>query len=267
MGFRRTAHEIAEIQRTLSDVEFVGGESLSVDFLTTPEVVRSILPAELDPGEEPRLTAQVSRWRSNCVGDFAASAIYVSASHRGVPGDYVLSMFMDTDVPMLFGRDLFGEPKKIGASSLHRNDGHMSGRLVRGGRPLIEIEADLGEDRGTTRVLGRNYNVKYELAPDGSELVGSPTLMMAEFDQVVTVRRKGPASLRLTGTVHDPLDDLEVVEARDAVYVETGMKASCAPVASMDAAAFLPLALGRSDYWPALVTARLPQGAMDLPVR
>jgi hypothetical protein len=36
------------------------------------------------------------------------------------------------------------------------------------------------------------------------------------------------------------------------------MKASCVPVASLDADAFLPLALGRSDYWPALATARLP---------
>jgi len=47
MGFRRTPAEIAEIQQTLSDVEFVGGESLSVDFLTRPEIVRALLPAEL----------------------------------------------------------------------------------------------------------------------------------------------------------------------------------------------------------------------------
>ena len=260
MGFRRTPDEIAAIQQTLSDVEFVGGESLSVDFLTRPETVRAILPAELEPGETPRITAQVSRWRSNCVGDFDASAIYVSARHGDVAGDYVLTMFMDSDVPMLFGRDLFGEPKKIGRSTIYRNDGHMTGVLERGGARLIEIEADLGEDSGPTTVLGRNYNVKYELAPDGSALVGSPTLTMAEFDQQITVRRKTThATLRLGSTVHDPLGDLEVVELLGGVYVETGMKASCVPVGTLDADAFLPLALGRSDYWPALVTARLPQ--------
>lgn len=258
MGYRRTTEEIEEIHATLSDVQFVGGESLSIDFLTRPEIVRAILPRELEPGDEPRLTAQVSRWRSNCVGDFAASAIYVSARHEGLAGDYVLTMFMDNDVPMTFGRDLYGEPKKIGSSSLYRNDGHMTGVLERRGDRLIEIEADLGDDRGATAVLGRNFNVTYQLAPDGSALVGSPTLMMAEFDQRTTVFRKGPATLRLSGTVHDPLDELEILESRDAVYVETGMRASCLPVATMDAGDFLPLALGRSDFWPALVTARLP---------
>jgi acetoacetate decarboxylase len=261
MGFRRTPAEIAEIQQVLSDVEFVGGESLSVDFLTRPEIVRALLPAELEPGDQPRITAQVSRWRSNCVGDFDASAIYVSARYGDVAGDYVLTMFMDTDVPMLFGRDLYGEPKKIGTSKLYRNGGHMSGHLERGGTRLIEIEAELEEDSGPISVLGRNFNVKYELAPDGSALVGPPTLTMAEFDQAISVRRKARATLRLGSTVHDPLGDLEIVEVIGAVFVETGMKASCVPIASLDAHAFLPLALGRSDYWPALVTARLPEPA------
>lgn len=262
MGFRRTPDEIAEIQQTLSDVEFVGGESLSVDFLTRPEIVRALLPAELEPGESPRITAQVSRWRSNCVGDFDASAIYVSARHGDVVGDYVLTMFMDSDVPMLFGRDLFGEPKKIGRSTIYRNDGHMTGVLERGGERLIEIEADLADDSGPLDVLGRNFNVKYDLAPDGSALTAAPTLTLAEFDQQITVRRKTTtAALRLGSTVHDPLGDLEIVELLGGVYVETGMKASCVAIDTLDPDAFLPLALGRSDYWPALATARLPQPA------
>ena len=261
MGLRRTAEEIAEIRRTLSDVEFVGGESLSVDFLTRPEIVRAVLPAELEPADQPRITAQVSRWRSNCVGDFDASAIYVSARYGDVAGDYVLTMFMDSDVPMLFGRDLFGEPKKIGRSTLYHNDGHMTGVLERGGTRLIEIEADLAEDLGQTALLGRNFNVKYELAPDGSSVVGAPTLTMAEFDQQITVRRKAAAALTLGSTVHDPLGDLEIVEVLGGVYVETGMKASCVPIGTLDADAFLPLALGRADYWPALATARLPRPA------
>jgi acetoacetate decarboxylase len=258
MGFRRTPAELAEIQQTLSDVEFVGGESLSVDFLTRPEIVRSVLPAELEPADRPRITVQVSRWRSNCVADFDASAVYVGARYGDVEGDYVLTMFMDNDLPLLFGRDLYGEPKKIGVSKLYRNDGHMSGRLERGGVRLVDIEAELDEDSGPTTVLGRNFNVKYELTPDGSALVRSPTLMMAEFDQTITVRRRARASLSLGSSVHDPLGDLEVLEVLGAVYVETGMKASCVPLADLDPDAFLPLALGRSDYWPALASARLP---------
>lgn len=257
MGFRRSATEIDEIQRTLADVQFVGGESLSVDFLTDPAVVRALLPDELEPTTEPRMTAQVSRWRSNCVGDFAASAIYVGARYGDLEGDYVLAMFMDSDVPTLFGRDLFGEPKKIGSSTFARNEGHMSGYLERHGTRLITIEADLGDDLGPSLVVGRNFNVKFELEPDGSALTGDPTLTLAEFDQRTTVRRKGTASLELGGNVHDPLDQIPVREVRGAAYVETGMRASCRALAAISATGFYPLALGRSDYWPALSTARL----------
>ena len=82
MGFRRTPAEIVEIQQTLSDVEFVGRRVAERRLPDPPEIVRAILPAELEPGDQPRITAQVSRWRSNCVGDFDASAIYVSATLR-----------------------------------------------------------------------------------------------------------------------------------------------------------------------------------------
>ena len=244
---------------TLSDVEFVGGESLSVDFLTRPEIVRSILPAELEPGDEPRITAQVSRWRSNCVGDFDASAIYVSARHGDVAGDYVLTMFMDTDVPMLFGRDLYGEPKKLGTSKIYRNDGHMSGHLERGGTRLIEIEADLDEDSGPT--LGARTQLQREVRrslPTAAPRRHPDARRWRSSTRRSRCAARAPATLRLGSTVHDPLGDLEILEVLGGVYVETGMKASCASVAQLDATTFLPLALGRSDYWPALVTARLP---------
>ncbi len=54
----------------------------------------------------------IGRWQSNCVGDYCGGAIYVAARHEGVEGDYVLAMYMDADPAIIFGRDLFGEPKK-----------------------------------------------------------------------------------------------------------------------------------------------------------
>ena len=59
----------------------------------------------------------VGRWQSNCVGDFFGGAIYVAARHDGIDGDYVLAMYMDGDSPTIYGRDLFGEPKKLPATS------------------------------------------------------------------------------------------------------------------------------------------------------
>ena len=91
---------------------------LSVEFLTDPDVVAEVLPPPL-----PTHHAACGRWQSNCVGDFFGGAIYVAARHDGIDGAYVLAMYMDNDQPTIYGRDLFGEPKKLATSALHRHGG------------------------------------------------------------------------------------------------------------------------------------------------
>ena len=58
--------------------------------------------------------------------------------------------------------------------------------------------------------------------------------------------------MTLRGTVHDPLDELEVLEVRGATYVEGDMDTRCRSLARIPAADFVGHALGRLDYWPAL---------------
>jgi acetoacetate decarboxylase len=89
--------------------------ALSVEFLSEPEFVAAVLPPPLEAVEEPRMRAMVGRWASNGVGDFSGGTIYVAARHEGIAGEYQLAQFIDGDVPLIYGRELFGEPKKLGA--------------------------------------------------------------------------------------------------------------------------------------------------------
>src|SRR3954469_2017002 len=143
MGFVKQPDEISKIEHALSHPRFVNGEMLSVDFLTEPGVVEQILPPPLQPADEPRITAMVGRWQSNCVGDFFGGAIYVAARHDGIDGDYVLAMYMDNDVPTIYGRDLFGEPKKIADSALLRRGEGFRGWVERGGVRIIELQGEM----------------------------------------------------------------------------------------------------------------------------
>src|ERR1051325_10620539 len=107
MGFVKTAEEIARIEHALSHPRFVNGEMLSVEFLSDPDFVAAVLPPPLEPAGTPAVNAMVGRWQSNCVADFFGGAIYVAARHEGIEGRYVLAMYMDNDVPTIYGRDLF----------------------------------------------------------------------------------------------------------------------------------------------------------------
>ena len=142
MGFVKTPEEVKRIEAVLKRPRFVGAEMLMIEFLTRPEIVAEVLPPGLEPVAEPSVTAMVGRWRSNCVADFAGGAIYVMARHGEIEAPYVLAMFMDQDHAIIFGRDLFGEPKKQATTRLQRRGNAMHGYVERFGTRVIEIEAD-----------------------------------------------------------------------------------------------------------------------------
>jgi acetoacetate decarboxylase len=252
MGFVKRPEEIARIEHALSHPRFVNGEMLSVEFLTDPDVVADVLPPPLEPADAPHITAMIGRWQSNCVGDFFGGAIYVAARHDGIDGAYVLAMYMDNDQPTIYGRDLFGEPKKLATSALHRHGEAFHGWLERGGVRLIELHGLLSTDLGASESEGVNFNFKARPAADGIGLEEDAILTRATFETRVSAAREGAGSVVLRGTVHDPLDELPVRTVLRGAFMECDLIGSCEAVATVPADVFLPYHHGRHDDWAAL---------------
>lgn len=254
MGLVRTPEEMARIEATLRNPRFTGAEMLQVEFLTHPETVEHVLPPGLEPTGDPLVIAMVGRWQSNCVGDYAGGAIYVAARHEDIEATYVLAMYMTTDQAIIIGRDLFGEPKKQCTTGLNRSGSRMTGWVERYGTRLIELEADLTIDLGPTQGTGSNFNVKASPSCTGEGLEDDAVLTLAEFDLDLTKNLEGTGVVRLGGTPHDPLDEIEVVSVVRATYVEGGLYARARPLARIPAAEFAPYAYGRMDDWSLLDT-------------
>lgn len=254
MGFVKRPDEIARIQHALSHPRFVNGEMLSVEFLTDPSLVEQILPPPLEPIDEPRVRAMVGRWQSNCVGDFHGGSIYVGARHEGIEGEYVLAMYMDNDVPTIYGRDLFGEPKKLATSQLYRHGNTFSGWLDRGGVRLIELHGVMSTDNGPFEGEGVNFNFKARPSADGVGLEEDAILTRATFQTRATASLEGSGSVVLRGTVHDPLHELHVLQVLRASFIECDLIGACEAIATTPADVFLPYHYGRHDDWSALDT-------------
>jgi acetoacetate decarboxylase len=254
MGFVRTPQEIERIQEVLERPRFTDCEMLQVEFLTDANTVAHVLPPPLEPASEPLMVAMVGRWRSNCVGDYTGGALYVSARYQDIEATYVLAMYMDTDHAIVFGRDVFGEPKTQAQIDLRRRGHAYHGWVERHGVRLIDIRADVPTDLGADRGQGANFNIKSSPACDGTGLENDAVLTFAEFDTELLVNREGTGTLALQGTVHDPLDEIQVVNVRRATYVEGDLNAQARALTTIPAKQFLPYAYGRLDDWSALDT-------------
>lgn len=255
MGFVKSAAEIRQIQAALAGPRFVNSQMLIVTFLTREETVAQILPPGFELADEPRVTAQLGTWQSNCCGDFNGGAITIAARYGELEGEYALCMYMDNDQPTLYGRDLFGEPKKIATASIFSRPGGYLGYIERRGVRLVELGVDGVTDLGPSRVTANNFNIKARPAADGIGLQEDALVTCAVFENEIRANREGVGSVTLRGTRHDPLDQIEVVEVLSGRQIEVDMEAHTSVVGTIPAASYEPYFYGRgADDWSALDT-------------
>jgi acetoacetate decarboxylase len=161
---------------------------------------------------------------------------------------------MGEEPPIVFGREVFGEPKKWADSSLLLHGDRARAWVTRGGRRLIELHATLGDELGPSSQERCTYNYKARTATGGRGLEEDAILTRTRFEVEVSRRRTGAGTVSLTSGPHDPLGELEVVEVRHTVYCQDVAAAHCAAVATVPAERFLPYHYGRQDDWSTLNT-------------
>src|SRR5215216_4758174 len=106
--------EIARIQALFAAPIFSDSRVLGIQFETTAEFIATVLPPGLEPDERSLASAWVGSFgSSNCVGPFAGAGVNVRARHGDLVGQYCLTMPMSTDAAIIFGRELYAEPKKL----------------------------------------------------------------------------------------------------------------------------------------------------------
>ncbi len=254
MGFVKTAEEIAAIERAFSEPHFVHGERFLVSFLTDPSTYEQLLPSCFTPADQPLVTIGIGRWQSNCVGDYAGGSISLAVRHKGTDGAYAVAMWMDNEAAVVFGRDVFGEPKKLATTNLIQSGDRARAWIERRGVRLIHLEADLSDDLGPAETERIAYNIRSRPAPDGIGLDGPAVLTAATFRTTTTLRREGVGAVTLRGTPHDPVDEIEVVSIVGAEYQQHDIVASCRAVDTVPAEEFLPFHYGRTDNYAILDT-------------
>lgn len=243
MGYVRTREEIKRIQDLARRAIFTI-EGVSVEFETTAEFARSVLPPCLD-FDEPGGIVTVSRWQSAVCGEFGSTAVMLKARWKEFVGTYFLTLLVSGDMPVAIGREFWGEPKKRGESHFFRDAENIYAFGERNGVRLVQIDATFTKDLGHQTVKSHALEVSGPLAHDAS-LAGDP-FVAAFLTSKSGHFREGTAELLLTGSPFDPVDDIPVLSTGRALhYTGESSYEEIAREYMPDRDTYLPYILGRS---------------------
>lgn len=249
--FVKDPGQVRRLQEAFAAPAFLDLRSLAVTFDSDPAIIAELLPPPLLPAAAPRVSVSISEVaRSNCVGPFNAAAVNVACQFEGREGVYCLTMPMSTDTAVIFGRELYAEPKKLAEIQLeHRAGGHVRGTVTRRGITVIEIRARFEDEfyeSGAARET-RHYYFKYLPSADGRGFAHAPELLEVTHRTVVHRTVRGTGTLTFRESCHDPLIDIPVLSVTGVSLSEADLYTSARVVATVDPAAFAPYAFAKYD--------------------
>src|SRR5699024_5303550 len=150
-----------------------------------------------------------------------AGTVAVRARHGEEEGDYALVMVMTTERALIGGREVYGEPKKLGDVSLQRADGAVVASLTRQGTTFVEARGTVADElepppeRSTL-----SFYFKFLPAPDGEGFDADPALVHCTRRERTRSLRRVDGEVVLRDSDFDPVADLPVRRLVDIVLAE-----------------------------------------------
>jgi acetoacetate decarboxylase len=200
-------------------------EVLTLSYRTTTAAVERVLPPPLEPTTDVVL---IHIYRMNDVdwlGTYGESNVMVGARYAPAAqaGSYSPYLFLSSDVGVVHGREIHGQPKKLGEVSLRADGDAWVGLIRRNGIDVVTGTLGYKQYKGSLDELGReidfalNINLKAIDHIDGRPAIRQLTARKLA-DLTVHECWSGPCSVELRPNVQAPVFRLPVVEPLVGYY-------------------------------------------------
>jgi len=201
----------------------VDREYLIFTYRTDPALLEKLIPAPLKLAEPVVKYEFINMPDSTGFGHYCESGQVIPVTFNGVPGSYVLSMYLNDQPPIAGGRELWGFPKKFGEPELRVHKDTMMGTL------------DYSDFRVATGTMGFKHKA-LDAVPIAKSL-GTPTFLLKIIPHVDGKPRicelvryslteiqvkgawSGPGALVLHDHALAPVADLPVLEILSTVHI------------------------------------------------
>ncbi|MBO8190865.1 acetoacetate decarboxylase family protein [Streptomyces oryzae] len=178
---------------------------------TDPDAVAAVLPPPLGPAERPLARANISQVElPGC--PLGAGSVAVAARHGDAEGWYPLVMPMTHERALIAGREVFGEPKKLGEVSVERGPGGaLRARLARHGITFVEVTGTAGPVLPVPEPAEKlDFYFKFLPGVDGTGFDVDPVLVHCLRREKVRALQTVTGQVVLRESPYDPVADLPV---------------------------------------------------------
>ncbi|WP_424214423.1 acetoacetate decarboxylase family protein [Streptomyces sp. BI20] len=217
----RTEAEISAAREKSTKLPDIWSTGVVAVWETDPAVVAAVLPPPLKPAERPLVRANISA--VDLPGyPLGAGSVAVAARHGGVEGWYPLVMPMSHERALIGGREVFGEPKKLGEVTVDREGLVVRAALARHGIAFVEVRGAVSEALPLPETTVKtDFYFKFLPAVDGRGFDADPVLVHVTREEKVRRLERITGDVVLRESMYDPVADLPV---RRLVEITIGEK-------------------------------------------
>ncbi|MFF4395471.1 acetoacetate decarboxylase family protein [Streptomyces sp. NPDC001480] len=219
----RTEAEVTAARTASAKLPDIWSTGVTALWETDPDAVAAVLPPPLKPTGRPLVRVTISKVELPGY-PLGAGSFAVAAAHGGTEGWYPLVMPMTHERALTGGREVFGEPKKLGEVTVERDGPLVRASLARHGIAFVEVRGAVSGDLPLPEPSRKtDFYFKFLPAVDGSGFDGDPLLVHCVRHEKVSGLEAVTGDVVLRESGYDPVADLPVLRL---VEITLGRKTS-----------------------------------------
>ncbi|MFC9928291.1 acetoacetate decarboxylase family protein [Streptomyces sp. NPDC127190] len=256
----RTERETAATRTAAARLPDIWSTGVVAVWETDPDAVAAVLPPPLKPTGSPLVRVNISS--VDLPGQpLGAGSFAVAAAHGPVEGWYPLVMPMTHERALTGGREVFGEPKKLGEVAVEREGSGVRALMKRHGIAFVEVRGTVSGELPLPEPAARtDFYFKFLPAVDGSGFDLDPVLVHCVRHERARRLERVTGEVLLRESAYDPVADLPVLRLREITLGEKTTDQSGRVVERVDARTLLPYIHQRYDD-PRQILDAPPEGS------